>query len=152
MYDIMIDTSFLCKAAGIYGLINEKKFLGRGVSYSATYDGILYTDKFAAVVGSGKTALKEAALLSDYCKRVYIINEQKSSKEQSLLIRELEKKRNIEFIFNATIAKLEGEDILERAIIENKEVGWFRNIEISRLFIESGQTNSIKGNVKEVVE
>lgn len=41
----------------------EGEFLGRGVSYCATCDGMLYRGKTVAVVGSGEEAQKDAAFL-----------------------------------------------------------------------------------------
>lgn len=43
----------------------EADFLGRGVSYCATCDGMLYRNKAVAVLGYSQTARKEAEFLSD---------------------------------------------------------------------------------------
>lgn len=41
----------------------EAEYLGRGVSYCATCDGMLYRGKTVAVVGGGEEALRDAAFL-----------------------------------------------------------------------------------------
>jgi len=43
----------------------EEMFLGRGVSYCATCDGMLYRGKSVAVLGYSETARREAEFLSD---------------------------------------------------------------------------------------
>lgn len=43
----------------------ETKFLGRGVSYCATCDGMLYKGKNVAVLGDGEEAQKDIAFLRD---------------------------------------------------------------------------------------
>lgn len=61
---------FMCKAVIIAaGITREKlypgeaEFLGRGVSYCATCDGMLYRGKKVAVVGGGKEAFEDAEFL-----------------------------------------------------------------------------------------
>ncbi|MFC2175305.1 NAD(P)/FAD-dependent oxidoreductase, partial [archaeon] len=51
----------------------EEEFSGKGVSYCATCDGPLYKDAAVGVVGGSDSAAKEALLLADYAKKVYIL-------------------------------------------------------------------------------
>ena len=55
------------------GAKNEKKFLGKGISYCATCDAAFFKDKVAAVVGGSNAALTSALLLSEFARKVYII-------------------------------------------------------------------------------
>lgn len=48
----------------------ESEFLGRGVSYCATCDGMLYRGKKVAVVGGGKEAYEDAEFLRGICGEV----------------------------------------------------------------------------------
>lgn len=51
----------------------EEAFLGRGVSYCATCDGMLYRGRSVAVVGYGPSARKEADFLAEIgCRVTYI--------------------------------------------------------------------------------
>jgi thioredoxin reductase (NADPH) len=51
----------------------EQELLGRGVSYCATCDGMLYRDRTVCVVGSTEEAEKEAAFLAGIgCKVTYV--------------------------------------------------------------------------------
>lgn len=55
----------------------EDEFLGRGVSYCATCDGMLYRNKAVAVVGRSKDAPQEAAYLRSIgCDVVYVAPKQ----------------------------------------------------------------------------
>lgn len=63
-------------AAGVdFGkpLTGEKDFLGRGVSYCATCDGMLYKGKTVAVLSYADSEEKEAEFLASICKKVYYI-------------------------------------------------------------------------------
>ena len=48
----------------------ESEYLGRGVSYCATCDGMLYRGKRAAVIGGGKEAYADAEFLRGICSEV----------------------------------------------------------------------------------
>ncbi len=61
---------YMCKAVILAaGITREKlypgeaEYLGRGVSYCATCDGMLYRNKTVAVIGSGKEAAEDADFL-----------------------------------------------------------------------------------------
>ena len=52
----------------------EAELLGRGVSYCATCDGMLYRGKTVVVVGGGNSAAEDALFLSRVCKKVYLVH------------------------------------------------------------------------------
>ena len=51
-------------------LPGEEKLLGRGVSYCATCDGMLYRGKRVGVLGASANAAEEAAFLAGVCREV----------------------------------------------------------------------------------
>jgi thioredoxin reductase (NADPH) len=51
----------------------EETYLGRGVSYCATCDGMLYKKKIVAVLAYSKSEEKEASFLADLAAKVYYI-------------------------------------------------------------------------------
>ena len=55
------------------GIPGEKEFQNKGVSFCATCDGALFKNKTVAVIGGADAAAKEALLLTEYAKKVYII-------------------------------------------------------------------------------
>ena len=67
------ETSSLILATGVdfeKPLAGEKEFLGRGVSYCATRDGMFYKQKKVAVLAYEAGAWKEALYLSELCSEV----------------------------------------------------------------------------------
>lgn len=48
----------------------ESEFLGRGVSYCATCDAMLYRGKKTALIGNSEEAFEDAELLRDVCREV----------------------------------------------------------------------------------
>ena len=112
-------------------------FIGRGISYCATCDGNFFKDKVVAVVGGGNTALEDAIFLSNICKKVYIIHRRTTFRGEKILQDILNKKENVEFVFNSNVVKINGNELLESIIINtnNEE----KELQIDGLFLAIGQ-------------
>ena len=63
-------------------LPGEKEFLGRGVSYCATCDGMLYKGKEVVVIGYTAEAEHEAEYLAEICEKVTYLPQYKMNKEK----------------------------------------------------------------------
>lgn len=120
------------------GLENEDELLGKGVSYCATCDGNFYKGKQVAVVGGGNTALEDALYLSDISSKVYLIHRGTSFRADSINVKKIEEKNNIEIILNSEITKLIGSNKLNSLVVTNTE-GNERIIEVDGLFIAVGR-------------
>ena len=55
------------------GLPGEHELVGNGLSFCAVCDGAFYTGQEVAMIGGGNSALQEALLLSEVCKKVTIV-------------------------------------------------------------------------------
>lgn len=64
-------------ATAIFG--GEKEFLGRGVSYCATCDGMMYKGKDVAVISYTAEGEHEADYLSELCRTVYYLPQYKEA-------------------------------------------------------------------------
>ncbi|OYT42867.1 MAG: hypothetical protein B6U88_02680 [Candidatus Aenigmarchaeota archaeon ex4484_56] len=53
-------------------IVNEDKYIGRGISYCTTCDARFFKNKTVGVIGGGNSAVTSALLLSKYAKTVYI--------------------------------------------------------------------------------
>ena len=120
------------------GLDNEDELLGKGISYCATCDGAFYKNKTVAVVGGGDAAIDEAIYLSNLATKVYLIHRRDSLKGEEIDIEKLRNKKNVEFIYNSRITKLNSNDVLESIeIIDNKENK--NTLKIDGLFVAIGR-------------
>ena len=52
------------------GLPNEEELVGNGLSFCAVCDGAFYAGQNVAMIGGGNSALQEALLLSEVCRKV----------------------------------------------------------------------------------
>lgn len=104
--------------------IGEEKYIGKGLSYCATCDGMLYKDKNVIVVGGGNSALEESLYLSDICKKVTILNRSNKLKADEILVNKVQTKENIEILYNEEIRNIKEENDKIIGIItnNNKEI------------------------------
>ena len=88
----------------------EENYLGRGVSYCATCDGMLYRGKDVAVIGFGPEDVKEAEYLKEIgCRVTYVEKPRKvvisgSAKVESVTIDEEEMAVSCVFILRPSLA------------------------------------------------
>ncbi len=121
------------------GIEKEAEYTGRGISYCATCDGMFFRGKKVAVVGGGNTALEDAAFLSNYCEKVYLIHRRETFRGEEKLVKELRKKENVEFFLNKAVQELEGGATLQAVVLRDKISGEESRLEISGLFVAIGQ-------------
>lgn len=121
-------------------ILNEDKFLGKGISYCATCDGMFFKGKNVAIVGGGNSSISEALYLSNIVKNLYVIYRQKEFKFDSIDLETLKKKDNVTFIFNSTVSKLNGNEFIESITVKNNEDNNELEISVDGLFISIGFT------------
>ncbi len=88
------------------GVENEEKFIGDGISFCAVCDGAFYKDKTVALVGGGNSALQEAVLLSETCKKVTVIQNLDFLTGEEKLQKILREKDNVEIVTGTVVDKV----------------------------------------------
>ncbi|MDD3402166.1 MAG: thioredoxin-disulfide reductase [Hespellia sp.] len=121
------------------GVAKEDKLVGAGVSYCATCDGAFFKNRDVAVIGGGNTALQDAAFLSNYCSRVYLIHRRDEFRGESRLVKPLEIKDNVEFVMNATVKAIIGESFVEGLVLTNKITDEDFELKVDGIFMAVGQ-------------
>ena len=116
---VIVATGAKHKRAGFQG---EEDFTGAGVSYCAVCDGAFFTDMEVAVIGGANTAVSEAIYLSNICKKVYLIYRKGKLRADSTLVERLNKKENIEVLYNTIPVKVDGENSVEKLITDKGEL------------------------------
>ena len=121
------------------GLEHEKEWIGAGISYCAICDGMFYRGKDVAVAGGGNTALENAIFLTNYCRKVYLIHRRDAFRGEEKLLQTLKEKPNVEFVLNANITRLIGEDGVDGVEVEDKNTHEKRIIDVMGLSVAIGQ-------------
>jgi thioredoxin reductase (NADPH) len=120
------------------GLASEQKYVGRGISYCATCDGDLFTDKPIAVIGGGNSALEEALALTKYASRVTIIHEFDHFQAEPWVVEEVRASPKIDMLMAQDIRGFEGEPTLQRVVTSHKQTGEVTELRIEGCFIFIG--------------
>ncbi len=112
----------------------EDRFIGKGISFCGTCDGVLYKDKEIAVVGGGDTAIEEAIFLTKFAKKVYIVHRRNELRAVEILKDRAFKNKKIEFLWCCVIEKFLGKDKLEEVLLRNKKEGKTHKLKIDGVF------------------
>ena len=118
------------------GLDRETELVGSGVGYWAVCDSAFFQGPAVAVNGGGNSALQDALLLSETCSKVYLIHRRDRFRGEEMLVEALQARGNVEFVLNAVITELVGENELSGIVVEQN--GIKRSIELNGLFVAIG--------------
>ena len=103
----------------LLSLPKEEQFIGEGISFCAVCDGAFYEGKTVAVIGGGNSALQEALLLSDLCKKVYVVQNLDYLTGEKKLSDQLIKKENVEIILSSTVSEILGDKEFAGIVIDS---------------------------------
>lgn len=121
------------------GLDKEEEFTGNGVSYCAVCDGPFFKGMEVAIIGGGNSALQEAVMLSEYCKKVTVVQDMPFLTGEKKLQEILKERDNVEIILGVTVKALEGEDKLTALMLESKKDGKTMSLAVDGAFVAIGQ-------------
>ncbi|MEK7589623.1 MAG: FAD-dependent oxidoreductase [Patescibacteria group bacterium] len=116
----------------------EKEYRTKGVSYCTTCDGPIFGRKITATIGGGNSALESALMLADICSKVYVINKNAYFKGEDVLIKNLQKKSNVEIIYNAKATQIIGEQFVN-ALKYQDQTSVEHELAVSGIFVHIGQ-------------
>ena len=115
-------------------LDNERKYIGKGISFCALCDGNLYKNKEVVIVGGGNSAVEEAIYLASLCNKVTVIHRKDKLTAEETLINTLKEYDNVDIIYNANIKKYnEKENKIESVMLDNGTI-----IPVDGIFIAIG--------------
>ena len=114
----------------------EKEFWGRGVSYCAVCDGAFFKGEELAVVGGGDAAVEEGEFLTRYASKVYIIHRRSELRAQPILVDRAKANPKIEFIFDAHVKEIQGENKVQ--VVTYEQHGNLVKLPVGGVFIFVG--------------
>ena len=120
------------------GLENEERFIGDGISFCAVCDGAFYMDKTVALIGGGNSALQEAILLSETCKKVYVIQNLDFLTGEKRLQEILEQKENVEVITGTVVSAIADTAEFSAITIKNVHTEELQRLPLDGMFVAIG--------------
>lgn len=111
----------------------EDKLMGKGVFYGVTCEAPMFKNKTVCVVGGRDSAAMTALLLSKYAKKVYVIYRREKLNAEPILIKQVEKNKRIEAVYNSEISKILGTKFVEKIVLKDG-----KEMPMEGVFIEAG--------------
>ena len=85
------------------GLPGEEALIGNGISFCAVCDGAFYTGQDVVMIGGGNSAMQEALLLSEVCRKVTIVQNLPFFTGEKRLADALAGKENVQVHFSTLV-------------------------------------------------
>lgn len=126
------------------GVLGEKEFVGRGVSYCAVCDGAFYKDKAVAVVGGGNSAIEEAMYLTKFAKKVYVIHRRDKLRADKIIQERAFKNQKIEFIWNSIVFEIQGENTVKSILLKDTQTDKTSKLDVDGIFPYIGISPNIE--------
>jgi thioredoxin reductase (NADPH) len=120
------------------GLEREEALSGRGVSWCATCDGFFFREQHIAVVGGGDSAVEEATFLTRFGSKVSLIHRRGELRASKIMQERAFADPKLEFVWNAEIESINGEEQLESVTLRDTVTGETRPLDVTGLFIAIG--------------
>ena len=150
--EILCKAVILCAGATPrkLGILQEEKFVGRGVSYCAVCDGAFYKNKKVVVVGGGNTAVSDCMYLTKFASEVNLVHRRDklraSKAECDKLIGS-----GVKIHYNSVVADILGNDKIESVVLRNTLDNQETKLEVDGVFVAIGQIPSGNDIAKDVV-
>jgi len=115
----------------------SKEFENKGVSYCALCDAPLFKNKVVAVVGGSDNSAKDALLLTEYAKKVYMIYRGKEIHPEPINHERIKKNRKVEVVNNTNITKINGNRFVNSVLLDKKYKG-SHELKVDGVFVAIG--------------
>jgi len=121
------------------GIPGETELTGRGISYCATCDGAFFREQQVAVIGGGDTALEDALYLAKIAGKVMVIHRRDQLRAQKVLQQRAFDNPKIEFLWNAVVREVKGEQSVKALVIEDLPSSRRSEVPVDGVFFAIGQ-------------
>ncbi|HKZ33716.1 MAG TPA: FAD-dependent oxidoreductase [Candidatus Nanoarchaeia archaeon] len=115
----------------------SREFENKGISYCALCDAPLFRNKIVAVVGGSDNAAKDALLLSEYAKKIYMIYRGKEIHPEPINMDRVKANKKIEVVNNTNITKISGNEFVSSVSLDKKYKG-SNELKLQGVFVAIG--------------
>ncbi|MEK6835414.1 MAG: FAD-dependent oxidoreductase [Nanoarchaeota archaeon] len=99
------------------------QYESKGVHYCALCDGALFKNKVVAVIGGSDSAAKEALLLAQHAKKVYLIYRGEKIRPEPINGERIKRNKKITVITKTNVVEIKGNKFVTHIVLDNKYQG-----------------------------
>jgi len=128
----------------------EKEFVNKGVSYCALCDGPVFRNKEVAVIGGGNSGFETAIFLSNYVKKIFLLEFGSDIKADESNQEILKNTKKAEIILNVKVKEIKGDKFVNELVFEDAKTKEGKTLDVAGVFVEIGYqpaTAFVKGLV-----
>lgn len=124
----------------------DGEFWQKGVTACAVCDGAapIFRNKPLFVIGGGDSAVEEALFLTKYASRVFIVHRRDALKASSIMAERVMKHPKIEILFDRTLERVMGDQLVRQIEIKNGKTGALEIREAGGVFFAIGHEPNTK--------
>lgn len=114
------------------------KFDQKGLTYCASCDGPLFSDKDVVVIGGGNAGFETASQLLAYAKSVTLLNRSDAFKADPITVKKVLENEKMTAITNATTTEVVGDNFVTGVKYKDSKTGEEKELNVSGVFVEIG--------------
>jgi thioredoxin reductase (NADPH) len=115
----------------------SKEFENKGVAYCALCDAPLFKNKTVAVIGGSDSAVKDALILAEYAKKIYILYRGDKVRAEPITLERAEKNEKIEIVNKVNVTEIKGDNLVRKLSLD-REFRGSKELEIQGVFVAIG--------------
>jgi thioredoxin reductase (NADPH) len=100
-----------------------KEFENKGVNYCALCDGPLFKNKTVCVVGGSDSAAKDALVLAEHAKKVYVIYRGEQIHPEPVNLERIKQNKKIEVVNNTNVTEVKGDQFVKSVSLDKAYKG-----------------------------
>ncbi|MEC7839484.1 MAG: thioredoxin-disulfide reductase [Chlamydiota bacterium] len=136
---VIISTGATAKRLDIPGT-RDGELWQKGVTACAVCDGAMpiFRNKDLYVIGGGDSAVEEATFLTKFAKKVYLVHRRDELRASKIMQKRAIDHPNVEILWDSVVTRVEGDNVVEKVVIQNVKTGEESTHEAGGLFFAVG--------------
>ncbi len=109
----------------------------KGVAFCALCDSVLFKNKTVAVIGGSDSAAKDALVLAEHAKKVFIVYRGDEIRPEPINLERVKANKKIEMINKTNVIEIKGKNFVESVILDKEHKG-SKELKLEGVFVAIG--------------